>query len=88
MLEGVRSGCETDVFTSPSMFQANLVSTALGPDQMAPSRIGLIVGSAHRATLALVTFATLCRTFRDRRFRFGWNRQGTPYRQRYQTGHG
>lgn len=47
------------------MFQANLVSTALRPDQMAPGRVGLVVSAAHRTTFALVTFATLRRTLRD-----------------------
>lgn len=69
------------------MFEADLMTAALRPYQMASRRIRLIIRPAYRSTFALIALSTFRRTFRDRRFRLGRNSQGTPQRQRYQTGH-
>lgn len=47
------------------MLEANLVPTALRPDQVTPRRIGLVVCAANWPPLALVTLAALGRTLGD-----------------------
>lgn len=52
-------------FTSPPMFEADLMTAALRPYQMASRRIRLIIRPAYRSTFALIALSTFRRTFRD-----------------------
>lgn len=50
-------------FAGSSMLEAHVMAAALGPYQVAPGRVRLVVTTAHGTPLAFVTFASLGRTF-------------------------
>lgn len=52
-------------FTRAPVLEADLVATALRPDQVAPRRIGLVICAADWPPLALVTLTALGRTLGD-----------------------